>query len=76
MSVEVFTRFWRRVDPSNPLFTKTNLEYQKWRANGITNYGMKDKVTGLPHGIVRQVKPGGWIHESTFKDGKLHGLSI
>lgn len=75
LSVEQLERFWRKVEPNNPLFSNSNLEYQKWKSNGIVNYGMRDKTTGLAYGIVRQVKPSGWIHESTFKDGKLHGLS-
>ena len=75
MAVEQFERFWRKVEPNKPMFAHKNLEYAKWRANGITNYGMRDAETGLAHGIVRQVKPNGWVHESSFKEGKLHGLS-
>jgi len=78
MSVEQYERFWRKVEPDSPLFVNehvVNLEYAEWKQNGIMHYGMRDKTTGLSHGIVRQVKPNGWVHESTFKEGKLHGLS-
>lgn len=75
LTVEQLEKCWNLVDPNNSLFINVNLEFQKWKSGGITNYGMRDRKTGLPFGIVRQVKPNGWIHESTFKDGKLHGLS-
>ena len=30
--------------------------------------------SNIKNGIVRRVKPNGWIHEKQFKDDKMHGF--
>lgn len=35
--------------------------------------GQRDEQERM-QGVVRVVKPGSWIMEATFKDGKCHGL--
>ena len=78
LSIELFERYWRKVEPNLPLFDVVNAEYQEWRskATNIRYFGMRHKVTGKEHGIVRIVVEDGWIKEESFLNGKIHGLSV
>jgi hypothetical protein len=49
-------------------------EYQEWGAGRWRNYGMRHKVTGAEHGIVRKVYYNGRVIEATYLDGRKHGL--
>ena len=50
-------------------------EFTEWRSSGWHNVGMRHRVSGKRHGIVRRITNNENIGEGTFKDGKCHGLN-
>lgn len=46
MSVELFQKYWDRVEPNASLFDIQNAEYQHWQDDGWRYFGMRHKVTG------------------------------
>ena len=57
------------------IFDFAEAEYKEWEdGNKNKCFGMRHIKTKKSHGIVRKVKGNDWIIESTFKNGKPHGL--
>ena len=90
MTVELFQKYWNKAEcgqsvscKPTPLMNFDEAYYSVWDYVGshsvpiapCTNYGMRHAKSGREHGIVRSVFPGGDILESTYIDGKQHGLS-
>ena len=73
---------YQRLEPDS-MIVDGESEYDEWdgmyrgvfKGNGKF-FGMRHRVTGKPHGLVRFVRETGRIHECTCKLGELHGLSI
>ena len=74
LSVEVFQKFWSQVEKSASLMDARNVAYTERQEGKQSRCGLRHQITGLRHGIVRQVKLNGEIVEASFKDGKFHGL--
>ena len=73
MTIEIFTAYWQKVsaDLAFPL-TQAGDEasYAEWEdENGWKIQGMRK-----PDGIVRTIRPDGWIREATYYEDKPHGL--
>ena len=58
MSIELFEKYWERVEPNVPLLDVENAEFQHWQDDGWRYFGTRHKITGQTHGIVREIQPG------------------
>ena len=83
LTIQLFKSYWERVESEINLFDSNNAYFDVWEFKnpaaeegeaGIKYVGMRNRFTGLQHGIVRCLMPGGGIVEATFKDGCAHGL--
>ena len=76
LTPEIFLSYWKAVGIMSPLFDTTASTYQGWTdQNGAACEGMRTRVSGEKHGIVRLLKPSGDIIEASFAYGRLNGLN-
>lgn len=80
LDTKIFEEFHRRANPKEPPLESYYSEcvFAEWEDTlGYKYAGMKDKDSGLPHGIVRIYQPYfGSIVMRAYKQGKYHGLSL
>ena len=75
MSIDLFDVYWKKVETSAPMIDVANSNYGYWEdEDGWKYYGMRHRVTGERHGIVRWVMPGGFISEASYLNGQETGL--
>ena len=74
----LFQKYWNLVESNYSMLDYANSRYEIWQEDFCGQryqcHGMKHKVSGLRHGIVRWVMPGQWISEATYRNGERHGL--
>ena len=80
MTFEIFFAFWQKASPDLE-FPGTqageDASYSEWTDGaGDKCYGMRKPGGGQKHGIVRTIRPGNFIEESTYYEDKPHGLSF
>ena len=80
MTIEMFKAFWQRVSPDLE-FPGTQAGEEASHAEWTNEYGEKCYGTrklggGQKHGIVRTIRPDGWIKEATFYEDEQHGLTF
>ena len=73
---DLFETFWAMASPEAPKLDYSLVDYVRQKdKDGVLKFGMKNRETGKLHGIVRMIEPYSGVYESTFKNGKNHGLS-
>jgi hypothetical protein len=76
LNATIFDQFWEVASPEAPKCDYSIVEYVKTKdREGKRIFGMKNSETNKLHGIVRIIEPYTAIFESTYKNGKNHGLS-
>ena len=72
LSIVTFDKFWRlsNLNASTPMFDFANSEYDEWGSISGVFTGMRHKMTGREHGIVRTQRPSGGILDGTYNDGR------
>ena len=63
-----FVNYWSLIEP---MIDQASSTYAEWGRNK----GMRHRMTGREHGIVRWINAYGSIFERTMKDGKINGFS-
>ena len=73
-TIAEFEKYWYEFT-SRPMFDFSVAEAKIWtpKLSTAKHYGMRNKFTGKPHGICRQVTTG-YIAEGTYLDGRPLGL--
>ena len=46
MSVELFEKYWDKIEPSRPLFDFESMVAEEWQEDGWRYFGTRHKVTG------------------------------
>lgn len=76
LDLTVLRKFWLLADPKEKRLELKRVSFTTWTDNdGLIYTGMKEKDTGLSHGVVRVIKPDKWVSERTYRKGQIHGLS-
>jgi hypothetical protein len=53
LNISFFQSYWDTVETDTPLLDWDNAIYKEWTYNDHFSLGMRDKITELPHGVVR-----------------------
>ena len=71
LTYEQMLEYWRKVEDSDLMTDTVAAEYAKWQ-NELTCHceGMRHRISGREHGIVRWHSAVGTIAEATYKDGR------
>ena len=62
------------MDGKYSMLDLNNCVYEEWQEQGKLRFGMRHKLTGKRHDLVRTVELNGSIYEASYKDGRMHGL--
>jgi hypothetical protein len=74
LNVEWLHEYWAMVDQDSPMMDLENCHYDEWEEQGKIRLGMRHRITGKRHGIVRTIDPNGTVVEATYKNGRMHGV--
>lgn len=76
LDLAALKKYWVLADPDDQRLNLLSVGFTEWVDDqGYEYAGMKDKETGLEHGVVRVVKPNEWMAERTYRNGRIHGLN-
>ena len=82
MTPRLFGLYWDMILTEAPMTDYRKAEFTTWesRFDGFVPtkhayIGMRQRLSDVKHGIVREVDDGGNLFEETWKDGKRHGIS-